>query len=1489
MENPWTLTGEECTVARPTYEWELHGDNVNEGAAVVEHGGKTYFAYSASSFMNDNYCVGLSVCDLNACDENTELSDYVMNEQNWKKSTTPILSRSDENSAFGPGSPLFVKSPDGTEDWLIYHAGPIGGQTATDRRVRAQKINWTDDGQINLAIPSNPNTVLDLPSGEIKTDVYEAENADYENVTKKLFNNTAKASGSGYMKYDQNKGYVEFKVDMSEEGNYALAFRYNNVGKSVEGKVSVNGKEAGTLTFDKNGDFDVNLDSCKLYNVTLNKGENKVRLTTDKKSELALDAMVITKTTLYDAKKAELTNGAKVEGDYVGGMYGEDAAITFTVDVPSDGNYAVDLCYADNHGAELKKYATIYVNGEKVSTSALFPTGGWDVSGNRIDNIYLKKGENIIAYVNHKVDGENTADVNYYSIALSETVTNTYRPEKDSTFTVNAESEAIYDVTFTYNNGETDNANVILNGEENKQFGITFGDNQNTTVALKLKAGMNTLKFEGAEATSVYISRRTPWIYQAENAELNGVKQENNHLYYNGIGFVSAFESVGNSVKFITNIAYSGTHTINLKYACVSDADRTISLYINGQKVKQITLQPTESWDEWKEIKEEVYLRSGKNVVEFRVDEGDSGNLNIDEIIIDKYATGATTADTAKLISGEVYVLKDKNSSLSADIDSYSPDAGREIHLWYYLGNNNQKWKLVDIGNGYWAFQGTYGSKRFSVKPDEIDGKGCYTAVTAEADKEDYAQQWKTERVGSCYKLINRKVSEEMGKDMVLSVYKESKTAGAKLYLAPYENKDSQLFSIDGGIRLDNTEVQENASEQSAEEYASYGSQYELADPVIPEGYDPSIPVKDGNALRYEAENAALENGAVKSTNHTGYSGDAFVEGMWNGDASVTFKINVEIAGKYTLALGYSNGYAETESERAAATYLNGTLAAPTLLPSTGFNDWDSWGESEFTLELQEGVNTIVFRNRKEDADGLQGDVNYDYLDVMKYPNTVSAEETKYTPLTDATGKRYEAEDAELSGSGVETEHNGFSGEGYVGKMYNGSAKIGFQAAVKETGEYTLQLRYANGHGEDVEDKYAAVFINGKYVEALELPKTGSWDEWKMTKPLKVNLNEGVSTIAFVNSSYHAGHSADVNYDYLDLITEQGTEQKEYSVTVGNGTATPNTAAEGTKVTIKADEAEEGMVFDKWIVESGKVVLEDPESAETTFVMGISDVVVNAVYKEISVYEIIEGENLSVIAGAPAVFISNAEFSKFKEVRVDGTILENDHYDAENCDVKEKTGLTKVTLKESYIESLSLGSHTIEIVSEDGSASTKFTVSKLEEAVITLLPKEAEVKQGDTLQFTAEITGIDDKSVIWNIEGAKSENTNISEWGLLSVGEDETAKELLVKVVAKEDNTLSALAKVLVKNKETLEPGEPSEPDDQPSEPDDQPSEPDNQPSEPDNQPFKPDKESSESSDQQNSAVKTGDANYSTFLYVLIILSFVGFCGMTVYKKTKKD
>lgn len=60
-------------------------------------------------------------------------------------------------------------------------------------------------------------------------------------------------------------------------------------------------------------------------------------------------------------------------------------------------------------------------------------------------------------------------------------------------------------------------------------------------------------------------------------------------------------------------------------------------------------------------------------------------------------------------------------------------------------------------------------------------------------------------------------------------------------------------------------------------------------------------------------------------------------------------------------------------------------------------------------------------------------------------------------------------------------------------------------------------------------------------------------------------------------------------------------------------------------------------------------------------------------------------------------------FSKFVGVKVDGT-----HVDAKNYTVKE--GSTIVTLKADYLNTLSVGTHTFEILWTDGSASTTFTI-----------------------------------------------------------------------------------------------------------------------------------------------------------------------------------
>ena len=87
-------------------------------------------------------------------------------------------------------------------------------------------------------------------------------------------------------------------------------------------------------------------------------------------------------------------------------------------------------------------------------------------------------------------------------------------------------------------------------------------------------------------------------------------------------------------------------------------------------------------------------------------------------------------------------------------------------------------------------------------------------------------------------------------------------------------------------------------------------------------------------------------------------------------------------------------------------------------------------------------------------------------------------------------------------------------------------------------------------------------------------------------------------------------------------------------------------------------------------------------------------------------YKIIEGTkgtwNGSTTEGL--TIRGDGDFAKFAGVRVDGNWIPNVHYEA-------KSGSTIVTLKPSYLASLSEGEHTVDIMWIDDSASTTFTVA----------------------------------------------------------------------------------------------------------------------------------------------------------------------------------
>ena len=149
--------------------------------------------------------------------------------------------------------------------------------------------------------------------------------------------------------------------------------------------------------------------------------------------------------------------------------------------------------------------------------------------------------------------------------------------------------------------------------------------------------------------------------------------------------------------------------------------------------------------------------------------------------------------------------------------------------------------------------------------------------------------------------------------------------------------------------------------------------------------------------------------------------------------------------------------------------------------------------------------------------------------------------------------------------------------------------------------EYTVRFN-ANGGDGTMED---VTGVSGSYT----LPACG------FTEPEGKQF-KGWSTSA--DGSVISGTTYEVSSDTTFYAI---WESKEYSIIVTDGKATIGAgseiskAAQGTTITLTANAAPDGKVFDKWVVESGSTTLEDANSETTTFIMPDSEVSVKATYK----------------------------------------------------------------------------------------------------------------------------------------------------------------------------------------------------------------------------------------------------------------------------------
>jgi GH43 family beta-xylosidase len=159
MSNAWTVSSKRVRLCdNDTYAWERVGEDVtqrglHEAPQFLARGGKVCLVYSCSASWQRTYKLGMLVADADLLDP-----------KSWRKLDRPVFEPTDE--VFGVGHCCFTTSPDGKEDWILYHS-KVRRSEGWERMVRAQKFRWTEDGLPDFGRPIPNNVAIQRPSGEM--------------------------------------------------------------------------------------------------------------------------------------------------------------------------------------------------------------------------------------------------------------------------------------------------------------------------------------------------------------------------------------------------------------------------------------------------------------------------------------------------------------------------------------------------------------------------------------------------------------------------------------------------------------------------------------------------------------------------------------------------------------------------------------------------------------------------------------------------------------------------------------------------------------------------------------------------------------------------------------------------------------------------------------------------------------------------------------------------------------------------------------------------------------------------------------------------------------------------------------------------------------------------------------------------------------------------------------------------------------------------
>ncbi|WP_099224567.1 TIM-barrel domain-containing protein [Listeria costaricensis] len=233
-----------------------------------------------------------------------------------------------------------------------------------------------------------------------------------------------------------------------------------------------------------------------------------------------------------------------------------------------------------------------------------------------------------------------------------------------ATVYANVKDSGDYSVDLTYKNtgSSAETLSIFVNGERVEEVKLAPAETVATST-LPLSAGKNSISYEvvkdaGDDGTNIELDKvelsTNPDVLkvEAEDAKMGGTLIENNeHWYYSGTGFVESFLNAGDELTFEVTVPEDGSYTLNTRTANGTGMPQSLDLYANGTYESRVEFPSYgQNWNIWSDTNTTVNLKAGVNKVSYLMDNGTTGNVNIDRILVSKEPITAPVSSEKNLL-----------------------------------------------------------------------------------------------------------------------------------------------------------------------------------------------------------------------------------------------------------------------------------------------------------------------------------------------------------------------------------------------------------------------------------------------------------------------------------------------------------------------------------------------------------------------------------------------------------------------------------------------------------------------------------------------------------------------------------------------------------------------------------------------------------------------------------------------------------------------